>query len=86
MTASLGYHKLRPTASVPGSRGRSIPNKIQEASVEDWRMDCPWWLVLTLNPVKRSASLLSLYHVSNDCTNDVKGLEPNTLVCKGHLV
>ena len=27
---------------VPGS----IPERIQYATVDDWRMDCPWWIVL----------------------------------------
>ena len=35
----------------------SIPERVQYANMEDWRMDCLWWLVLTVNPVKRSASL-----------------------------
>ena len=56
------YHKLRPNwypvvvevvDLVPGS----IPERVQHANMEDWKMDCPWWLVLTVNPVKRSASL-----------------------------
>ena len=38
---------------VPGS----IPERVQYANMEDGRMDCPWWLVLTVIPVKRSASL-----------------------------
>ena len=81
---------MRPTAGVPIPERNwnpvvvevvdlvpgSIPERVQYASMEDWRLDCPWCLVLTRNPVKRSASLLSLHHVSNDCTNDVKSLEP----------
>ena len=51
---------------VPGS----IPERVQYASMEDWRMDCLWWLGLT---VKRSASLLSMYHASNDCTIEIEG-------------
>ena len=38
---------------VPGS----ILERVEYANMEDWRMDCLWWLVLTVNPVKRSASL-----------------------------
>ena len=67
----LRYHTLRPTAGVPIPEGNwypvvvevvdlvpgSIPERVQYANMEDWRMDCPWWLVLTVNPVKRSASL-----------------------------
>ena len=67
----LRYHKLRPTAGVPIPEGNwypvvvevvdlvpeSIPERVQYANMEDWRMDCPWWLVLTVIPVKRSASL-----------------------------
>ena len=65
------YHKLRPTAGVPIPGGNwysvvvevvdlvpgSIPETFQYANMEDWMMDCPWWLVLTVNPVKRSGSL-----------------------------
>ena len=29
----------------------------REFNMEDWMMDCPWWLVFTVSPVKRSASL-----------------------------
>ena len=36
-------------------------------------MDCPWWLGLTVIPVKRSASLLSMYHASDDCTIEIEG-------------
>ena len=57
-----GGRGVRPTAGwypvvvevvdlVPGS----IPERVQYANMEDWRMDCPW-LVL---PVKRSASLFT---------------------------
>ena len=67
----LHYHKLRPTPRVPIPEGNwypavvevvdlvpgSIPERVQYANMEDWRMDCVWWLVLTANPVKRSASL-----------------------------
>ena len=67
----LRYYKLRRTAGVPIPEGNwypvvvevvdlvpgSIPERVQYANMEDWRMDCPWWLVLTVNPVKRSASL-----------------------------
>ena len=31
----------------------------------------PWWLGLTVIPVKRSASLLSMYHASDDCTIEI---------------
>ena len=90
MVPQLRYHKLRPTAGVPIPEGNwypvvvevvdlvpgSIPERVQYANnMEDWRMDCPWWLVLTVNPVKRSQAFLSMYHESNDCTNDLKGLE-----------
>ena len=34
---------------VPGS----IPERVQYANVDDWRMDCPWWLVLTVIPAIR---------------------------------
>ena len=48
-----------PTASVPIPEGNwypvvvevvdlvpgSIPERVQHANMEDWRMDCPWWLV-----------------------------------------
>ena len=67
----LRYHKLRPTAGVPIPEGNwypvvvevvelvpgSISERVQFANMEDWRMDCPCWLVLTVIPVKRSASL-----------------------------
>ena len=32
---------------VPGS----IPERVQYASMGDWRMDCPWWIVLLYNPI-----------------------------------
>ena len=54
--------------SVPGS----IPERVQYAKMDDWRMDCPW-LGLTVVPVKRSASLLSMYNASNDCTIEIEG-------------
>ena len=52
---------------------QSIPQRVQYANMEDWRMDCLWWLGLTVIPVKRSASLLSMYHASNDCTIEIEG-------------
>ena len=52
---------------------KSIPERVQYANVDDWRMDCPWWLGLTVIPVKRSASLLSMYHASDDCTIEIEG-------------
>ena len=60
---------MRPTAGVPIPEGNWYPvvvevvdlvpgsERVQYANMEDWRMDCPWWLVLTVNPAKRSASL-----------------------------
>ena len=41
--------------------------------MDDWRMDCFWWLVLSGIPVKRSASLFSMYHASDDCTIETEG-------------
>ena len=32
---------------VPGS----IPERVQHANMDDWRMDCPWWIVLLYNAV-----------------------------------
>ena len=76
---------LRPTAGVPIPEGNwwypvvvevvvpSIPERVQYANMEDWRMDCPWWLGLTVIPVKRSASLLSMHHASDDCTIEQEG-------------
>ena len=69
----LRHHKLRPTAGVPIPERNwypvvvevvdlvpgSVPERVQYANMEDWRMDCLWWLVLTVNPVKRSASLFT---------------------------
>ena len=63
--------QFRPIAGVPIPEGNwhpvvvevvdlvpgSIPERVQYANMEDWRMDCPWWLVLTVNPATRSASL-----------------------------
>ena len=77
-----GEGGVRPTAGVPIPEGNwypavvevvdlvpgSIPERVQYANMEVWRMDCPWWLALTVIPVKRSASLLSMYHESSDCT------------------
>ena len=53
--------------------GPWILERVQYANMDDWRMDCPWWLGLTVIPVKRSASLLSMYHASNDCTIEIEG-------------
>ena len=78
---------VRPTAGVPIPEGNwypvvvevvysvpgSIPERVQYANMDDWRMDFPWWLGLTVIPVKRSASLLSMYHASNDCTIEIEG-------------
>ena len=33
--------------AVPGS----IPERVQYANMDDWRMDCFWWIVLLYNPV-----------------------------------
>ena len=52
-----------------------VPEKVQYANMDDWKMDCPWWLVLSGIPVKRSASLFSMYHASDELKQ--KGLEPN---------
>ena len=54
---------------VPGS----IPERVQYANMEDWRMDCLWSLGFGCIPVKRSASLFSMYHASNDCTIEIEG-------------
>ena len=80
---------MRPTAGVPIPEGNwypvvvevvdlvpgSIPERVQYANMEDWRMD-------------GLQACLSLYYVSNDCTNDVKGLEPKykRSGCKGQWV
>ena len=54
---------------VPGC----IPERVQY-NMPIWRMDCAWWLVLTGSGLQ---AFLSMYHESNDCTNDLKGLEPS---------
>ena len=80
-----GDRSVRPTAGgtrprrelVPcGSRGPgSIPERVQYANMDDWRMGCPWWIVLLYNPV--SGPQRFLCHAIMSIAMVQKGLEPN---------
>ena len=42
----------------------SIPERVQHTNMDDWRMDCPWWLVLTVIPVSGLCKPLYCYRIS----------------------
>ena len=56
---------------VPGS----IPERVQYANMDDWRMDFFWWIVLLYNPV--SGLRRFLCHAIMSIAMVQKGLEPN---------
>ena len=53
----------------------SIPERVQHANMDDWRMDCFWWIVLLYNPV--SGLQRFLCHAIMSIAMVQKGLEPN---------
>ena len=57
---------------VPGS----IPERVQYANMDDWRMVCPWWLDLTDIPARGLCKPLYCYRMNAICYIQ-EGLEPN---------
>ena len=54
----------------PGS-----PERVQYANMDDWGMDCFWWIVLLYNPVCGLQRFLC--HAIMSIAMVQKGLEPN---------
>ena len=64
----------------------SIPERVQYANMDYWRMDCPWWIVLLYNPISglqrflchaiMSIAMVQSQMVVGDqlCTNQTQGV------------
>ena len=52
-----------------------VPERVQHANMDDWRMDCPWWIVLLDYPI--SGLQRFLCHAIMSIAMVHKGLEPN---------
>ena len=65
-----------PVAEVVGLVPGSIPERVQYANMDDWRTDCPWWLVLTV--IAGSGLCKPLYCYRMNATRYLQeGLEPS---------